>query len=312
MLLREASSSLRMSARDSTSAAIMAAIWGFNFVVIDWGMKGVPPLLFAAIRFGFVLLPAAFFIPRPAVPWRTLIGVGLFMSLGQFALLYSSMHVGMPPGLAALVLSSQALLTIVIAAVTLRERPTMTQATGVVVGTVGVAVVAIGRGGDVTVLALTLCLLAALSWAIGNVISRRAGVPGGLPITVWSSVVVPVPLLALSLALDGPTAVGEAVSALTWRAGISTAYTAGLASIVGYTVFNRLLGRYQAASVVPWVLLAPVVAITAAWLCLGQQPNLAESIGGSVMLGGILITLRTPPRVRRDGGRVVRQRSVSR
>lgn len=284
--------------RDSLLAVLVAAIWGFNFVVIDWGMEGVPPLLFAAIRFTCVVFPAIFFVARPAAPWRVIAAVGAFMSLGQFGFLYVSMDAGMPPGLAALVLQAQVIFTILIAAGVLRELPTPTQVVGVLVGAVGLSVVAVGRGGHVSVVALSLCLLAALSWGIGNVVSRASGVRGGLSLTVWSAVVVPVPLVALSLAIDGPAAIGDALAAFSWEAVVSTLYTAGLASLVGYGVFNTLLSRNPSSSVVPWVLLAPVVAMASAWLLLDQQPNAAELTGGALLVLGVLVAMR-PPRASR-------------
>jgi drug/metabolite transporter (DMT)-like permease len=134
-------------------------LWGFNFVVIDWGMGRVPPLLFAAIRFLLVAFPACLLVPRPLAPWRVLAAVGAFMSLGQFGLLYISMHAGMPPGLAALVLQSQVVFTIVIAAVALRERTSPAQVAGVGLGVAGLTVVALGRDGHVGLGALLLCLL---------------------------------------------------------------------------------------------------------------------------------------------------------
>jgi O-acetylserine/cysteine efflux transporter len=112
-----------MTRRDTLLAALVACIWGFNFVVIDWGMGDVPPLLFAAIRFTLVAVPACALVRRPEAPWRTVVAVGVFMSLGQFGFLYASMHAGMPPGLAALVLQAQVVLTVLIAAGVLRERP---------------------------------------------------------------------------------------------------------------------------------------------------------------------------------------------
>lgn len=281
-----------MNRRDSLLAALVATIWGFNFVVIDWGMAGVPPLLFVAIRFAVVVVPAIFFVARPQAPWRVIAGVGVFMSLGQFGFLYVSMDAGMPPGLAALVLQAQVIFTVLIAAGVLRELPTPAQVAGVVIGSVGLAVVAVGRGGHVTAVALGLCLLAALSWGIGNVISRSSGVRGGLSLTVWSAVVVPVPLLALSLVLDGPAVVGDALASFSWQAVVSTLYTAGLASLVGYGVFNTLLARNPSSSVVPWVLLAPVVAMASAWLLLDQQPNAAELTGGAVLILGVLVAMR--------------------
>lgn len=282
--------------RDSLLAALVATVWGFNFVVIDWGMGEVPPLLFLTARFLLVVFPAVLLIPRPQAPWRVVAMIGLFMSLGQFAFLYVGMAAGMPPGLAALVLQAQVIFTMLIAAGVLRERPTPGQVAGVLLGSVGLLVVTVGRGGDVPLLALALTLLAALTWGIGNVLSRASGVSGGLSLTVWSALVVPVPLLALSLLLDGPAAVADGLAAFGWEALASTLYTAGLASLVGYGIFNTLLGRNPSASVVPWVLLAPVVAMASAALLLDQRPNAAESLGGLLLVLGVLVAVRPPRR----------------
>jgi drug/metabolite transporter (DMT)-like permease len=278
--------------RDSLLAALVATVWGFNFVVIDWGMGDVPPLLFLAARFVLVVLPAVFLVGRPQAPWRVVALIGVFMSLGQFGFLYVGMAAGMPPGLAALVLQAQVIFTVLIATGVLRELPTPAQAVGVAVGSVGLLVVALGRGGNVPLLALALCLLAALSWGVGNVLARASGVTGGLSLTVWSALVVPVPLVALSLVLDGSAQLVDGVAAFGWQALVSTLYTAGLSSLVGYGIFNTLLGRNPSASVVPWVLLAPVVAMASAWLLLDQRPNAAESLGGLLLVLGVLVALR--------------------
>jgi O-acetylserine/cysteine efflux transporter len=282
-----------MDLRHSLLATLVAVIWGFNFVVIEWGMSGVPPLLFVALRFTAVVLPAVFLVPRPAVAWPVVAAVGTFMSLGQFGLLYTSMHLGMPPGLAALVLQAQVLFTVLIAAVWLRERPTRRQVCGILLASAGLVVVGVGRGGHIPIAALLLCVAAALSWGIGNVVARRSAVPtsSGLSLVVWSSLVVPLPLFLLSLALDGPATVGHALAGLGWHALASTLYTAGLASLVGYSIFNGLLARYPASSVVPFVLAAPPVAMASGWLLLGQAVNLAEGAGGLVVLAGVLVTV---------------------
>jgi O-acetylserine/cysteine efflux transporter len=277
-------------------AAFVATVWGFNFIVIDWGMEGIPPRFFAAVRFGVVALAVAV-VPRPLTGWKTIVGVGLFMSLGQFALMYTAIGLGLQPGFAALLMQAQAVLTIVVAALALRERPTRLQTIGVLVGTVGLGIVALGRGGDAPALAVVLCLLAALSWAIGNVISRRAGVVapaerfGALSLTVWSSLVVPLPALGLSALIEGPDAIAAGIEAFGWRPIVSTLYTAGLSTLIAYAIFNALLARNRSASVVPWVLLAPVVAMGSAALLLGQVPNLWEGIGGIVLVVGVFVAI---------------------
>lgn len=287
-----------MNRTDQALAALVATLWGFNFVVIDWGMGEVPPLLFLAVRFLAVLVPAIFLIKPPPVPWPTVAAVGVFMSLGQFAFLYVAMDAGLPPGLAGLVLQAQVVFTIVIAAVVLREQPNRAQTAGVVLGVVGLVVVALGRGGQVTLVAIGLCLLGALMWGIGNVVSRASGATGGLSLTVWSALVVPVPLVVLSLAVDGPGAMADGMAAFGPKAAVSTLYTAGLASLVGYGIFNGLLSRNPSAAVVPWILLVPPVAMGSAWVLLGDVPSTGELVGGAILVLGVLVASR-PTRIRR-------------
>ncbi len=283
---------VRVNRRDSLLAGLVALIWGLNFVVIDVGMGEVPPLVFLAVRFLVVLVPAVFLLPRPPVPWRTVLAVGAFMSLGQFGFLYVAMHAGMPAGLAGLVLQAQVVLTIVLAAVVLRERPTRGQVVGVGLGALGLLVVAFGRGGHVPLVALLLCLTAALMWAIGNVVSRASGATGGLALTVWSALVVPGPLLVLAVLLDGPGVLAEAAAAFDLAALLSTLYTAVLASLVGYGIFNGLLARNPSAAVVPWILLVPPVSIGSAWVLLDEVPSAGELLGGVVLVLGVLVALR--------------------
>lgn len=284
-----------MSRRDMLLAALVASLWGFNFVVIAWGMDGIPPLLFVAVRF-LVVAVFALVIPRPATGWRVVVGVGVFMSLGQFGLLYTSMTLGLQPGLAALLLQAQVVFTIVIAAGVLRERPTVPQVVGVLLGCAGLAIVAVGRGGDAPAIAVMLALAAALSWGIGNVIARRAGNVRGagrggtLSLTVWSALVVPVPALALSFVVEGPRAIAGGLAAFGASAALSTLYTAILCTVIGYAIFNGLLARNPSAAVVPWVLLAPVVAMASAAVLLGQVPTPAEALGGAILVVGVLVT----------------------
>jgi O-acetylserine/cysteine efflux transporter len=218
------------------------------------------------------------------------------MSFGQFGLLYLALELDMPPGLASLVLQAQVLLTVVIATVSLGERPTRRQVVAVAIGAVGLAVVGFGRSASTPLVALLLTLAAALAWAIGNVLSRRVRSASGLSLTVWSGLVVPVPMFLLSLVVDGPAEVGQALTHLPASAILATAYTAYLASLVGYGTWNHLLGRHPAAAVVPFALLVPVVGIITAWIVQGETPNLAEAVGGALLLLGVAAATLRPRR----------------
>ncbi|WP_125565872.1 EamA family transporter [Nocardioides baekrokdamisoli] len=283
-----------MSPRHRLLAALMAVIWGVNFVVIDAGMGDVPPLVFAAIRF-LGVAPLALFIPRPRASARAVIGVGLFMFAGQYGFLYLSMAAGLPAGLAALMLQAQVPLTIAFAAIALRERPGVRTLLGVAVAAAGLVVVGIGRGGAISLGAVVLVGFAAITWAIGNVIARGSGAPSGLPLTVWASLVPPVPLAVLALAVSGPSGVAHGLGTFGWAALASTAYTVILSTVAGFTIFNGLLARYSSASVVPWVLVVPPVGMVASAIFLGERPNAAEIIGGVVLIAGAWLAL-SPPR----------------
>lgn len=287
-----------MSARDSGLAVLVALLWGLNFVAIHLGMEDVPPLLFLAIRFVLVAFPLVLFIRRPRASWRVVVAVGAFMSLGQFSLLYLALSMGMPAGLASLVLQAQVMFTIVIAAVTLGERSTPRQVGGTLVGTVGLVVVAAGFGASAPLLPLLVTVGAALSWAIGNVVARAAKVESGLSLVVWSALVVPLPALALSLVVDGPAEIGAALAGFGAVAWLSTAYTVVGASLVGYTIFNGLMARHPASAVVPYILLVPPVGLVSAWLVLGEVPSAVELVGAVVMLVGVAVAVTRGPRRR--------------
>ena len=276
-------------------------LWGANFVVIDEGLADVPPLLFLALRFVLVAFPLVFFISRPQARWQAVVAVGFFMSLGQFSFLYIALDLGMPAGLASLVLQAQVIFTIVIAAVALRETPSRRQVVGAVLGTIGLSTVAVAHGTSAPLVPLLVMLCASMSWAIGNVISRAAGVASGLSMVVWSALVVPLPALALSLLIDGPTEIGRAVGDLSGVAVASTLYTAIGASLIGYGIWNSLLARHPAGAVVPFVLLVPPIGIALAWWVQGEQPGVAELMGGAVMLTGVAIATISRRRAPRPG-----------
>ncbi len=292
-----------MTRRHCLLALLVAVLWGLNFVAIDLGLHPadgaeVPPLLFVALRFALVVLPWIFFIRKPDISWTAIIGVGLFMSAGQFGLLYLAISLGMPAGLASLVLQAQVLLTVLLAALFLGDRPRPIQLAGLALGALGLLVVALGRSAVAPLLPLVVVLAAALSWAVGNVIARRARAASGLGLVVWSGAVVPLPLLGLSLVVDGPAAVGDALVHLQPVTIASALYTAALASLVGYGIWNHLLAVYEPASVVPFTLLVPVVGMGAAWLVLAEVPSAVEVLGAVVLLAGVATALARPRRVR--------------
>ena len=282
-------------------AALVAAVWGFNFVVIDVGLRDFPPLLFAGLRFLFVALPAILFVRRPAVPVRLVMLVGLFLGVGQFGLLFVGMDVGMPAGLASLVLQSQAIFTLAFAIVLLGERPTGRQLLGGAVAFAGIGVVAAGRAEGVPLVALILVLGAAASWGASNVATRIARPPDALALVVWASLVPPLPLLGLSLAFEGSAEIAGAATGFGVEGVLALAYLVVLATLFGFGAWTTLLRLHPAGVVAPFSLLVPVFGMSSAWLVLGERPNGWELGGAGVVLAG-LVLINLPGRRLAPGG----------
>jgi O-acetylserine/cysteine efflux transporter len=275
-------------------AVVLSIFWGLNFVVITVALTDFPPLFLAALRFAIAALPALF-LPKPAVRWGVLIAIGMTLFVGQFALLFPAMAVGMPPGLASIALQVQAFVTIGIAAVVLRERPTPRQILGGVVAFAGLVLIATTVGANgVTAPGLTLALGSAVFWAIGNVLLRRVGKVDMLSMISWLSIVAPIPLLLLSLAVEGPNRVVGAVAGATWLTIGAVLYIAIISTTFGYAVWGHLLKLYPAATAAPFSLLVPVSGTMSAALLLGESFGPVRLAGMALILGGLAVLVIGP------------------
>lgn len=280
-----------MPPRDKALAGLVALIWGVNFVAAQMGMESFPPLLMAALRFVLVAIPAVFLVRPPGNGARTVVTAGATMGMLQFGLLYSGMHLGMPAGLASLVLQVQTVFTVIIAALVLRERPTAYQVTGIVIGVTGMAIVGWKHMAQAPALPFLMTVAAAASWALGNVIVRRSPPRDGFSMVVWTALVPPIPLAVLSWLVEGPDAIVHAFTGVTWRAVLGLAFVAYMASMVGYGIWNLLLSRYPASAVAPWSMLVPPIGMVTAYLYSGEVPGVLGVIGGAVVIVGVLMAL---------------------
>lgn len=272
-------------------AVAVAAIWGFNFVAIRWGLDDFPPILLAALRFAVAALPALV-VPRPKVSLARLIAVGTAWFVAQFALLFISMQVGMPPGLASVLMQSQVFFTVLFAAVALGERPHPRHLAGMAVAACGVLAIGAtvtGQGSDMTWLGLGLVLTASACWAVGNILMRGMGPVDFLPVIVWLSVVGPLPLLIVSLAIEGPGAIAGSLVNWTWPGVLSTVFQGAVATLGGYGMWSYLLRRYPASLVAPYSLLVPVFGILSAVVVFGEQFGPLRLIGVGLILAGVAI-----------------------
>ncbi len=287
-----------MPIRHRLLAIVVAVLWGANFIAIHASLEVFPPFLCAALRFLLLAVPTVLLVPRPQVPTRWLVGYGIGFGILQFAFLYLAMDVGMPAGLASLVLQSSAPFTVVLGAVLLGERLSPRAAAGVGVAALGMAVVGSQRlDAQAGLLPFVLTLLAGLGWAFGNLASRLAAAPRPLHLTMWMTVIPPLPLLLLSLLVEGPdritAALADSWSVAAIPAWLGLAYTTLLATVLGSGIWTWLMARHPSGTVAPFSMLVPVTGLALAWLVLGEVPAPLELVGGVLVVGGVLWASRT-------------------
>ncbi|MEV7545177.1 EamA family transporter [Streptomyces sp. NPDC089915] len=280
-------------------AVLVAAVWGFNFVVIQIGLGHFPPLLLSALRFLVAALPAVFFVGRPKVAWKWIVGVGVALGIAKFGLLFTGMAAGMPAGLSSLVLQVQAVFTAVLAAAVLRERPGPVRLLGMAVALAGIAVAAVDTGLSGPATGFTLVVAAAACWGVSNVLTRKAAPPDALNFMVWVCTVPVIPLFALSLLLEGPERDLAALRALDWSGVAVIGYVAWVSTVFGFGAWGYLLRRYPASAVAPFSLLVPVFGMSSAALVLGEPVSGPRWLAAVLLVGGVGLTSLAPAGGRR-------------
>jgi len=278
-------------------ALAVVAVWGTNFVVIRWGLDGLPPLLFAALRFAASALPWLLFVPRPRVRWQTQAAFGVLLGVGQFGLLFLAIQGHISPGLASLVVQMQVFFTIGLSLWLMGERVRPYQLLGLLLAVSGLGIIGLHLDASVTLAGVALVLGAGFCWACANLVVKQAGQVNMLHFMVWSSVYAVPPLLLLSLWAEGPAAIGTALSNAGPIIWASVLWQAVGNTLFGYGAWNWLLARHPAAAVTPMALLVPVFGMGASALMLGEALP-GWKLGACALVLAGLATIVLWPRLR--------------
>lgn len=272
-----------MQAKHLLLAILVVIVWGINFVVTKICLQGFPPLLLCAVRFFLAVFPAIFFLPKPKASWKLIAAFGLMNFALQFAFMFTGLNVGMPPGLASLVLQTQAFFTMGLAGFLFKERPSALKLGGALISFVGICIVAFHAQGTPVLFGFMLTLLAAFCWASGNIVSKRIASPSPLSLVVWGSLYAFPPIMILSLIFEGPQVFVSSFANLQWTTVAAVFYLVFLSTFFGYSIWGFLMNTYPAATVAPFSLLIPIVGFSSSSLFMHEDFPMWK-LGASVLV----------------------------
>ncbi len=272
-------------------ALLLVTIWGANFIAIKVSLVELPPFLLCAVRFFFAAIPAVFFIKRPAVPFRMIVLYGTLTFALQFGLLFTGMSLGMPPGLTSLVLQVQLFFSLFFALFFLKETLQRHQLIGCMIALLGIVLVVLTLNESTPLSSFLLVIAAAAAWGGGNLIAKKIPSVNALALVSWGSLVAFLPLMFVSLLIDGPVLILHSLSHLSRLGFASTAYIVYLSTLVGYGAWNWLLNRYTVATIVPFALLVPVIGMLTAALVFKESIQTHHIMAACCVLIGLSINL---------------------
>jgi O-acetylserine/cysteine efflux transporter len=278
-----------MTLTDIAIALGVVTIWGVNFVVIKLGLQDVPPILLTSVRFLFAALPLVFFVKRPQTTLGLVLAYGMFQFALQFAFLFIGIKLGLPAGLASLVMQLQAFFTIGLAVLMLGERPKGVQLMGALIAFGGMALVAMHLEGKATLIGFLLAVLGGVCWAVANIVTKKMGQVNALSLVVWGSLVATPPLLLASWIVEGGAAWQLAAHNVTGKTVALLLFQAYPSTILGFGIWSMLMRKYPTATVAPFSLLVPVAGMVSAAIVLGEPLQWWKVAAGMLVLGGLAL-----------------------
>ncbi len=299
-----------MRKKDLFLALLVVIIWGSTFTVIKLGLIGIPPMVLVALRFTVAAFPAVFLIKRPEIAWKYIVAYGLTAGLGQFACDIYSLYLGMPAGLASVIMQSHVFLTFIFAFIILKDKIDGKEILGLIIATIGIILLSlnVGLGEIVTVppISLFLQLLAAGFWAISSIVVKKAARAAKkekkkldvFGLVVWSSLIPIIPFFIFGMLLDSPEVVYKSIIGLDLNYFLIIIYLSYAGTLFGFSIWGRLLRSYDAGKVALLSLLVPVSGLLIGWFVMGEVLSTVQIMGVITVILGLLVAYYGIPKIK--------------
>ena len=292
-------------------AVLVTFIWGVNFTFIAWGLESFPPLMLTALRFFFTAVPLVFFLKPPKFN-RTLLIYAIGTFVMQYAFVFTAMHLGASAGLTALLLQIQIFITVLLAYFILGEAVSRMQIIGMLVGVLGLSVIALNLGGDMPLAGFVCILIAAIGWSFGNIASKQASTQAtqqgsdgaiissntgrnkasalsALTLVVWGGLIACVILTLSSLIFETEAWQLATFNEASLKSWLSLGFIVYVSTLIGFGLWAHLLSQNTASKVMPFALLVPVFGMTTSVLLTGEVVTWWKMLAMILILSGLVL-----------------------
>lgn len=299
-----------MRKKDTFLALLVVMIWGSTFTVIKLGLGGMPPMVLVALRFTLAAFPAVFLVKRPEISFKYVLAYGLTAGLGQFACDIYSLYLGMPAGIASVIMQTHVFMTFIFAFVILKDKIDGKEILGLVIATLGILLLSlnvdIGAIVKVPPVSLFLQLMAAAFWASSSIVMKlalKSAKKEGKKLdvfgmVVWSSLIPIIPFLLFGMLMETPAVVYQAIVGIDLKYVLMLIYLSFVATLFGFSTWGRLLRSYDASKVAMFSMLVPVTGLFFGWLIMGEVLSAAQIIGVVTVIIGLMVANYGIPKIK--------------
>lgn len=293
-------------------AVLVTFIWGVNFTFIAWALESFPPLMLTALRFFFTAVPLVLFLKPPKFN-RTLFIYAIGTFVMQYAFVFTAMHLGASAGLTALLLQVQIFITVLLAYIILGEAVSRMQIIGMLIGVLGLGVIALNLGGDMPLVGFICILIAAIGWSFGNIASKQASTQqsignisttspansnkasnkssalSALSLVVWGGLIACVILTLTSLLFENEAWALATFTQASFKSWLSLGFIVYVSTLIGFGLWAHLLSQNIASKVMPFALLVPVFGMATSVLFTGEVVTWWKMLAMVLILSGLVL-----------------------
>ena len=270
-------------------------VWGSTYLAMRFAIETLPLFLLAAARFaiaGAILLAIAAargaVMPTARQWWHSAVVGALLLIGGNACVLWAVRHV--PTGITALIIAVTPLWLALLS----RARPTRSLVLGIVLGLAGVAALVapaiMAHQGGTDALSVVVLVFASLSWAVGSLVARKGGPPGGLVATGAQMFCGGVMLFLLGVVTGELGALPEAH--VSMRSAWSLVYLTVFGSLLGYSAYGWLLRHDTPERAATYAYVNPIVAVVLGALFADEPITGQVLVAGAVIVVGVALIVR--------------------